>query len=187
MAERCGIAPGLRAQLRAATQKEHQSLDDRLGSLDLADRRDYACFLDVQLRARLGVEQWLFQHCPYEWLPPSQISLLRRDLEWLGHASDEASAPAFVAPAVTPDAWLGAAWVLAGSSLGNKMMERELAPRVAPSWPMAFVRDEAMPRYFKALRPMLEKVTSNPPAEWAAHAVFGHFLAICEERLAVPA
>ncbi|MAS85480.1 MAG: hypothetical protein CL953_06415 [Erythrobacteraceae bacterium] len=187
MPARCEKAPGLRAQLRAATQSDHQSLDDMLGSLDLADRHDYIRFLDVQLRARLGVEQWLFQHCPYEWLPPSQITLLRRDLEWLGHTVAEGSAPAFVAPAVSPSAWLGAAWVLAGSSLGNKMMERELAPRVAPSWPMAFVRDEAMPRYFKALRPLLESNQQDLPAEWAARAVFGHFNSICGERLAVHA
>ncbi len=187
MPGRLEAAPALRAQLRAATQQDHQSLDDMLGPLDLSDRHDYARFLDVQLSARLGVEQWLFQHCPYEWLPPSQVSLLRRDLEWLGHVADEASAPAFVAPAITPNAWLGAAWVLAGSSLGNKMMERELAPRVEPSWPMAFVRDEAMPRYFKALHPLLQDREPNLPAEWAAHAVFGHFLSICEKRLAVPA
>ena len=187
MSARCDHAPTLRAQLRAATRVDHDALDHALGRLDLADRRDYVQFLDAQLTARLGVEQWLFQHCPYEWLPPSQVSLLRRDLEWLGHTAGEANSPAFVAPAITPDAWLGAAWVLAGSSLGNKMMERELAPRVAPSWPMAFIRDEAMPRYFKALRPLLESSRSNPSAEWTAHAVFGHFLTICERHMAVRA
>ena len=118
---------------------------------------------------------------------PELADEFRRDLEWLGHTAGEANSPAFVAPAITPDAWLGAAWVLAGSSLGNKMMERELAPRVAPSWPMAFIRDEAMPRYFKALRPLLESSRSNPSAEWTAHAVFGHFLTICERHMAVRA
>ena len=80
----CATAPQLRAELRAATREQHQKLDDLLGRLDLADRRDYTRFLDIQLSARRGVEQWLYLNAPAHWLPPSQVSLLRRDLEWLG-------------------------------------------------------------------------------------------------------
>lgn len=184
MPVRCHTAPTLRAGLRDATQADHQALDTLLGRLDLADRRQYAEFLSVQLRARIGVEQWLFRHCPDQWLPPSQLPALRRDLEWMGYSVDEAAAPVFSAPSLTPETWLGAAWVLAGSSLGNKMMERDLATRVPASWPMAFVRDEAMPRYFKALRPLLEDTRPNLPSEWAANAVFAHFLIIAKEAMA---
>lgn len=176
MSARCEPAPALRASLRAATQIDHDALDRALGRLDLAERRDYARFLSVQLRARAGVEEWLMRNAPGEWMPPSTASLLRRDLDWLGEPGDEETAPAFDPEAETQDAWLGAAWVIAGSSLGNRMMERDLAERVPGHWPMAFLRDGAMPAYFKALRPKLENSATNQAAERAAKAVFAHFL-----------
>ena len=180
MPARCATAPQLRAALRAATHEHHQKLDDLLGRLDLADRRDYARFLDIQLSARRGVEQWLYLNAPAHWLPPSQVSLLRRDLDWLGHEAGNAPAPSFSAPANDRHAWIGAAWVIAGSSLGNKMMERELSARAPASWPMAFLQDKSMPHYFKALRPLLEDSTANPAAQDTAQAVFAHFLAGAE-------
>jgi len=184
----CATAPQLRAELRAATREQHQKLDDLLGRLDLADRRDYTRFLDIQLSARRGVEQWLYLNAPAHWLPPSQVSLLRRDLEWLGYEPRDARAPSFLVLFSDPFEWIGAAWVLAGSSLGNKMMERELAARAPASWPMAFLQDKTMPHYFTALRPLLEDDAANREAIDAAKAVFAHFLSLAEqEMLAVPA
>lgn len=188
MSARCNSAPALRARLRAATQDQHALLDSTLGRLDLADRGDYARFLRVQIDARLGVEQWLFRHCPAEWLPPSQVTLLRRDLEWLGATFEDGRAPALTTPGFSSQAWIGAAWVLAGSSLGNKMMERDLAARAPSNWPMAFLRDRSMPQYFKAILPMLDGTQPNLPAEWAARAVFAHFQAEADrQRVGVPA
>lgn len=182
MPARCDSAPQLRARLRAATQDNHQSLDKALGRLDLADRSEYACFLSVQARARDGVERWLARYCPEEWLPPEQSRLLGSDLAALGAGTDSPS-PAFDHGDGGPVAWLGAAWVLAGSSLGNRMMERDLSARAPAGWPMAFLRDDAMPRYFKALRPLLEGTDINPGAERAASAVFAHFQAVADHHL----
>ena len=184
MSARCNPAPELRARLRAATQEQHQMLDTALGRLDLADRYEYARFLRVQVDSRAGVEKWLLRNCPEGWVPPSQSSQLKRDLDWLGSERESDNAPEFAAPAFTPDAWLGAAWVLAGSSLGNKMMERDLSQRAPEAWPMAFLRDDAMPAYFKALRPLLAGKDADPGAERAANAVFGHFLAEADRQLA---
>lgn len=178
MTARCGTAPALRARLRAATQDDHQELDDALGGLDLADWHDYARFLRVQSRARMGVESWLARYCPPEWLPPAQTGLIAADLAALGCDQvgrlDE-NAPAFAHQKEGSVAWLGAAWVLAGSSLGNRMMERELTGRAPESWPMQFLRDDTMPAYFKALRPLLASDEINLDAERAARAVFAHF------------
>ncbi|MBL4792498.1 biliverdin-producing heme oxygenase [Citromicrobium bathyomarinum] len=184
MLARCIDAPALRARLRAATQDDHHSLDEALGRLDLADRGEYACFLRVQLQARRGVEQWLASVCPPEWLPPSQDALLESDLSALGHESGEAHA-AFAFDDEGPVAWLGAAWVLAGSSLGNTMMERDLSARAPADWPMAFLRDTAMPAYFRALRPLLATTDINPGAERTASAVFAHFQAEADRQLSV--
>ncbi len=183
MPARCADAPLLRAALRAATHEHHQQLDNLLGRLDLAERHDYACFLEVQLSARLGVEQWLYLNAPAHWLPPSQVSLLRRDLDWLGYDARSTRGPDFIAPVDSPEAWIGAAWVLAGSSLGNRMMEREVADRAADNWPMAFLQDQAMPRYFKALLPLLQDTATNVAAEKTARAVFAHFHAEAGQRL----
>ena len=182
MSARCANAPALRAKLRAATHEHHQSLDTALGQLDLAERQDYARFLGIQARARAGVEAWLTRYCPREWMPPSQADLLRRDLSALDYPPPR-SAPAFAHGDEGPVAWLGAAWVLAGSSLGNRMMERDLAARAPSDWPMAFLRDDAMPAYFKALRPLLESGDVNPGAERTARAVFDHFMAETREQL----
>ena len=183
MSARCAHAPALRAKLRAATQEHHQSLDTALGRLDLAEQQDYARFLSVQSRARGGVEAWLARYCPPEWMPPSQAASLRQDLTELGFATTH-GAPAFAHGDEGPVAWLGAAWVLAGSSLGNRMMERDLAARAPSDWPMAFLRDSAMPSYFKALRPLLENTDVNPGAERTASAVFDHFLDEARQQLA---
>ena len=107
MSARCIDAPALRARLRAATRNEHQSLDDALGRLDLADRGDYARFLRVQSRARHGVQKWLESTCPPEWLPPSQADRLDRDLAALGCEAED-DAPDFTCADEGPVAWLGA-------------------------------------------------------------------------------
>jgi|TARA_R100000049_G_scaffold5356_1_gene16006 heme oxygenase len=190
MTARCSTAPALRARLRTATQDDHQELDDALGRLDLADRHDYACFLRLQSRARIGVESWLARWCPQEWLPPAQTGLIESDLSALGCARAdgfEENIPAFTYASQGPLAWLGAAWVLAGSSLGNRMMERELTSRAPEGWPMQFLRDETMPAYFKALRPLLASDEINPGAERTARAVFAHFSREADRRLVATA
>jgi len=169
--------------LRAATQDEHQSLDQELGRLDLAVRGEYACFLRVQHQARRGVERWLASACPSEWLPPSQTALLESDLAELGCAIDDAPV-GFALDNEGPVAWLGTAWVLAGSSLGNTMMERDLSARAPAGWPMAFLRDAAMPAYFKALRPLLASSEINVGAQRAASATFAHFQAVAARQMA---
>ena len=184
MSARCKDAPELRAMFRAATQDDHQALDSALGSLDLANREDYVRFLRVQAAARRGVEHWLARHAPPQWLPPQQVFLIERDLEALD-SDDRGGAPDFAIEAVAPDAWLGVAWVLAGSSLGNRLMERDLTARAPADWPMAFLRDEAMPAYFKALRPLLGGTERSVTGELAASAVFAHFMAEARRHLAM--
>ncbi len=73
----------------------------------------------------------------------------------------------------------------AGSSLGNTMMERDLSARAQADWPMAFLRDTAMPAYFRALRPLLATTDINPGAERTASAVFAHFQAEADRQLSV--
>jgi hypothetical protein len=50
---------------------------------------------------------------------------------------------------------------------------------------MAFLRDTAMPAYFRALRPLLATTDINPGAERTASAVFAHFQAEADRQLSV--
>ena len=79
---------------------------------------------------------------------------------------------------------LGVAWVLAGSSLGNRAILKEVqritADDHSDSWPCAFLGDEAMLSFWKRLRQRIERPASSSEVEAAsraAAAVFDHFLA----------
>lgn len=146
--------PELREQLRQATAEIHAGLDKTVGHLPMASDRDYAAFLSAQHSARSAVERALAAMPPASLsAPPSQLALLKSDLNDLG------ARPAGFAEYLrlaTPNAALGAAWTLAGSSLGNRAM---LAHRRKAGLAGAerFLSDERMPRYFAQLRQVLEQ------------------------------
>ena len=96
----------IREFLKQGTAAEHDTLDARLGSLVLADRDGYAQFLDIQYRARRGVERWLEARA-LDNPPPPQSDLVARDLASLDR----------VVPTETPDSRLRMAatrWGYAG-------------------------------------------------------------------------
>ena len=178
----------LRQSLRGATEAAHDLLD---GSMRAAagwkTQEHYARFLKLQYAARFPVESWLESNAPERLCPPAQCMLIAEDLR----ALDEdipSGADAFDLPLLRGperDAQiLGAAWVLAGSSLGNRSILGEvrriaMATGEAP-WPARFLGDEAMLEFWKRLRPMLETSAEMEQVELAsaaASAVFDHFIA----------
>ncbi|MEX0341168.1 MAG: hypothetical protein AB3N06_01140 [Erythrobacter sp.] len=75
---------------------------------------------------------------------------------------------------------LGACWVLAGSSLGNRAILARLG-KSGLQRPVAFLSDTRMTAYWKQLRPLLERPHSLPDdraALAAAQATFSHFNAV---------
>ena len=75
-----------------------------------------------------------------------------------------------------------AAWVLAGSSLGNRSILAQLKKRggAAAHWPHAFLGDDAMLDFWKALRGRIEcpvPADQQHAAGHGAQAVFDHFIA----------
>ena len=158
-----------------------------MGSLVLTDRRDYALFLQAQLAARRPVEAWCERHCPPDLLPPPMAAAIEADLADMGEQG--AVDCATFAPGHDAEP-LGVAWVLAGSSLGNRAMLAELRKRAPESWPVRFLSDEAMPAYFRQLRSHIEK--SVPPltrdaAISAAQAVFATFQSVAPDVCEGPA
>ena len=175
-----GACRSTRTYLKNGTAASHDRLDTRLGALVTGDARDYAAFLDIQYRARVGVEDWLAgSGTP----PPCQSNLLAQDMSALGRAVPE-DAPAFTPPAGS-DA-LGVCWVLAGSSLGNRAILARLRKNKV-DWPVDFLSDMGMTTYWRSLLPALERphsVAMDEAALQAAQATFSHFNAIVADSLA---
>jgi heme oxygenase len=167
-----GPVEDLRLHLRAATMAAHDLLDHTMQAASgWQNRDDYARFLALQHAARAPIEAWLEHHAPADLQPPRQTPLIAADLATLKTAVPPAAA-AFALPddaAQTSGGALGAAWVLAGSALGNKAILKL--------------------RFWHGLRARLERPAA--PAEGAAaaaaaRAIFAHFLAHAERAL-VPA
>ncbi|QUL36834.1 biliverdin-producing heme oxygenase [Erythrobacter sp. JK5] len=175
----------LRAHLRAETAGAHDILDRSMRSLGgWTSRTDYAAFLALQYAGRAPVEAWLSDHAPSRLQPPPQCSLIVRDLAALGAPQPAAGLP--FAPAAqrhSEAGAIGAAWVLAGSALGNRTILKELdrSGRLKGSagWPHGFLGDQTMLAFWQGLRRDLERPASPSDVESAssaAKAVFDHFI-----------
>jgi heme oxygenase len=189
-----GSGESLRGHLRAATMAAHELLDHAMQAASgWQTRADYARFLALQHAARAPLEAWLAAHAPADLAPPLQTPLLARDLVALGCPLPSASPPfdPLQTPARPPSAplfhvkhgALGAAWVLAGSALGNKAIAKQVARIGGGAWPVAFLGDDAMMAFWQGLRARIEQPVAPAEAEaatYAAEAVFAHFLAVAD-------
>ena len=177
MVERTGDSPALREILRERTADEHERLDRGLSSLAFGTRAQYARFLSIQYAARHGIERWLETRGRNDRLP-AMTPLIAADLDALGCALPETLA--FDAPKFG-DA-IGASWVLAGSSLGNRaILSRR--NKLGLHGPNDFISDRTMPQRFKELlvrlaQPVAE--TQSRASVLSAKAVFSHFLRAAE-------
>ena len=177
----------LRASLRGATAHAHDLLDQTMRAASgWTSRSDYRRFLSLQHAARMPVEQWIALNAPPAFCPPPQCHLIERDLRALGWSpEDNASEFSLTCRSEGDSTALGVAWVLAGSSLGNRAILKEVKRVAADSateeWPCSFLGDDAMPAFWKQLRPHIEQSASHnklEAASRAANAVFDHFLKI---------
>ncbi len=174
-----------RDYLKEATAQNHDHLDRVLGKLVTDNEATYAEFLEIQLRARIGIETWLNTIAP-EISPPNQTHLIELDLTNMGR-SPRNELLVFDPPAGADP--LGASWVLAGSSLGNRALLVRLK-KVDTNLPTAFLSDPRLVRFWQNLRPSLERVHNLPddtPVLAAAQATFSHFLRAATDSLALEA
>ena len=177
-----GTRLDLRSLLRSKTRDSHDALDSVMSERGWTSRSTYSEFLKMQYAARKPVEAWIAAHSDPSILPPPQIDLIKSDLREMD-AAVPAGNEGFAAPEAADP--VGAVWALAGSSLGNQMILRDLQRPGTQAWPMSFLSEPAMPHFFKQLRPRLEaRVTDREaaPAIRAARAVFDHFLRIVQGR-----
>lgn len=174
----------LRSHLRAATMAAHDLLDHAMQTASgWRTREDYARFLELQHAARAPLEDWLDAHAPASLNPPHQTALIAQDLAELGRPAPPPAALFTLGRTGTGHA-LGAAWVLAGSALGNRSIAKQVSRIGGGDWPMAFLGDDAMLGFWQALRSQIEQQADTAEAEGAtdaATAVFAHFLAVAQE------
>ena len=141
---------------------------------------DYVRFLTLQHAARAPVEEWLADNASQSLNPPAQCPHIARDLEVLGHSAPPTSHSFALPGSKHPESQsLGVAWVLAGSSLGNRSILKEVRRAGNGSWPHAFLGDEAMLEFWQGLRREIERPAEADEVEaasMAANAVFDHFL-----------
>jgi heme oxygenase len=175
----------LRDHLRAATSSAHEFLDASMRpASDWSSPDDYSRFLGAQYAARYAIEDWLSSHASPDIRPPDQTPLLALDLTRLGKSVPQPQHE-FALTFKTEATAIGVAWVLAGSSLGNRAMLAEMQ-RTLPEgsdWPHEFLSSSAMTEFWKGLRTRVEVPVSEDVANEASRAAtvaFEHFLAVSQ-------
>lgn len=182
-------ASTLREHLRSATALSHDRLDAAMRpAADWRSRDDYARFLAAQYAARVSVEHWLSTNAPDDLRPPEQTPLLADDLSKLGKTGAPADHDFAFANSHNASV-IGVAWVLAGSSLGNRAMLHEMKRKLAEGedWPCEFLSSSAMTQFWQSMRGHLEAPTDEDTAAEATNAaasVFDHFLAVSKSTAA---
>ncbi|MBX7532510.1 biliverdin-producing heme oxygenase [Qipengyuania sp. 1XM1-15A] len=158
-----------------ATRAAHDRLDRIAATMPLSSTGDYALFLGAQFAARAAMEETFAVNPPSQvGEPPRQTQLILSDLKELGYAPPPPAAPLHLDGSAQA---LGAAWVVAGSSLGNRAM---LAQRnkAGLSGADRFLSDPAMPAFFRTLLEVLETPDTRASVEAAiqgAQAAFALF------------
>lgn len=172
--EDCNIMA--RWELRTSTREDHDRVDAVFDRFDLADKADYAAFLRAQAAALLPVERALdaadAEAVIADWPERRRAYRLAQDLADLGERVMPTSAASLELD--SPEAILGALYVIEGSRLGGAM----LAKRVPADLPRRYLA-ASDPARWRALVALIDEslVTSSQREEAlrAARAVFGLF------------
>ena len=162
----------IRHCLRVATRDLHDRLDHSVAAHGIGEPIGYGRFLAFQYAARLPVEAW-FDAREGIGAPPRQTGMIAADLAELGQ-----SVPTPHSGDLDPAAdALAVAWVVAGSSLGNRAMLAQQR-RAGVTLPTRFLADESMTEYWHSLRPRLQTSATTVDIDHmiaSARAVFALF------------
>lgn len=162
-------SPGLRTTLRDKTRDPHDRIDGLMGDLALGPAQDYVRFLEIQYRARVPLERWLAANLLADLVPPASSGLIADDLVALNRPVPCTNGE-FTAPAA---GGLGVAWVVAGSSLGNRTILAQRRRR-GLGGPDGFLSSTQMPAFFKRLLGVMDR---SPAARDAGGPIGGAMVA----------
>ena len=171
-----------RFALKAATDDIHRELDERLSTLDLTAEGDYRRFLDFHARTVPAVEASLavggLGDMVEGWYAGRRSDAIAADLAALGEPMPKpVEPPAFAGVGDL----LGAAYVLEGSRLGGRVLER----RVGPGLPKAFLKGDGSLGPWPALIAVMDRLLYSDSlvseAKTAARRCFTLFLTVAHE------
>ncbi len=147
-----------RLTLRDATRTTHDRTDAAFSTLDLAARADYGVFLSSHWLAYSVLEPVFRAELPPALHPPAMAALLAKDLAALGIALPDSPAPAFGGDA------LGAAYVVAGSHFGKRVLSRRHGHSDDPQMRAAgsYLASPALTAYWPVLQDGIEKAAETP-------------------------
>lgn len=167
----------VRDALSAGTRDAHDRLDQLMRRTGWQTQSAYAQFLQVQYAARQPVETCFARLANRGDAPPAMAGSIARDLDQMNSPLPTEKLTRFELPEGSNP--IGAFWAIAGSSLGNKAILREVElASGAMSWPSSFLADISMIQFWKRLRQELNLEGTRPTtigAVQAANAVFDHF------------
>ena len=173
----------LRDYLRQEPEADHRKIDTAFGQLDLTKPNDLAHFLRAHFLALSLLEPFLRNAAE---LPPmdSRLHLIQADLVILGDRCPEL--PAREVAALHP---LGAAYVVAGSSLGQRVLRRHWARSGDPDVRQAgrFLGDDSLTPYWKALQSELAQPSHERPDTPAILEAARRTFALYEDMLGLTA
>ena len=171
-----------RFALKAATDDIHRELDERLSTLELAAENDYRRFLDFHARTVPAVEASLASgglgDMVEGWCASRRSDAIAGDLAALGEPMPKPVEP----PVLTGvGELLGAAYVLEGSRLGGRVLER----RLGPGLPNAFLKGDGSLGPWPALIAVMDRLLYSDSllgeAKSAARRCFTLFLTVAHE------
>ena len=147
-----------RLHLRDVTRPTHERTDAAFSTLDLADRADYGLFLSSHWLAYSALEPVFAADLPAAIRPPAMTGMLAADLRALGTSPPDIAPPAFEGDA------LGAAYVVAGSHFGKRVLSRRHArsddDRVRAAG--TYLASPALAAYWPLLQDGIERATAIP-------------------------
>lgn len=150
----------VRTLLRKQTRQAHERVDALFSQLCLAERQDYIRFLSSHCMAYEILESLFETKLAADIRPPSMAPLLESDLHRLGVA-EAGTVPWFPTGDLNP---LGAAYVVAGSHLGNKTLRAQWQATKDPQVSAAggYLTSSVMAMYWPSL---LRRLATERPSE----------------------
>ena len=171
--------------LRDGTREAHERVDAAFAAFDLAERADYAAFLQAHAEVLLPLEDALdaagAERVTPDWQARKRGPLIAEDLAFLRDASRDAGP--FDSPAWrldTLEAAAGALYVLEGSRLGGKFLARQLPT----DFPHAYLASDQPAEKWRNLLDRLHAILYEPAALQSALAA-AHYAFAAFERSAV--
>jgi heme oxygenase len=162
-----------RSRLRAATRREHATVDRLFSRFDLSRRDGYRAFLTATAAAHLGIEEALeaagVGKVVGDWPQRRRAALLNADLEALGGTAPPPVPP----PQLASEAEiLGTLYVLEGSRLGGSLLSKRIGERAPARFLSAPARSGAWRELLRLLDESLDSGAKLDEAVAAARACF---------------